>query len=104
MKIARDGKEYELTHSELWEAFDEARRGWLQEQIEYILIDIYGEENFNAWAAENPAEYDEMMKDAGDRALEQEENNESYYGKRSCDLYGIAEDAAADYELDEKIK
>ena len=103
MIIERDGKKYELTAHELWEAHDEARRGWLQEQIVYVLIDIYGEESFNEWAAKNPDEYDEMMKEAGDRALDREESNEAYYGTRSCNYVDIAEDIAEDYELDQKI-
>lgn len=104
MIIERDGKKYELTAHELWSAFDEARCGWLREQVEYVLIDIYGEDAFTEWAVKNPDEYEEMMNDAGDRAFEQEENNEAYYGTRSCNIHDIAEDAAADYDLDQKIR
>ena len=82
---------------------DEVRHGWLQEQVEYVLLDIYGEDAFAEWVNKNPDEYDEMMKDAGDRAFEQEENNEAWYGTRSCNYTDIAEEIAADYELDQKI-
>ena len=65
MKIVRDGKEYELTDSELIQAWNEYedRCVWydVEDQFEYYRRDC---EAFDKWCGDNNVKLQEMMDEA----------------------------------------
>lgn len=65
MKIARDGKEYELTESELRQAWDEIRKMDLRDDVEYCFNCItVNTPTFKDWRHEHDAEFKELIDEA----------------------------------------
>lgn len=77
MKITRDGKEYELTESELiqaWNEYEDLCVGYdVADQFEYLRRDC---EAFDKWCIENAGELQEMIDEAVSECMFKRE----YYG------------------------
>ena len=77
MKIVRDGKEYELTESELiqaWNEYEDICVGYdVKDQFEYYRRDC---EAFDKWCAENKEKLQEIVDEAVSECMFKRE----YYG------------------------
>lgn len=74
MKIARDGKEYELTRAELVQAFEELREINFKNEIEFEIENFTGEyEKFSKWCKHNSDGIEEIKDDALYECLRRQE-------------------------------
>ena len=46
MKIIRDGREYELTRQEMWDAFEEQQHKYDIDDVESVIHDTYDADDF----------------------------------------------------------